>query len=642
MDQKSSMPELATPPRLSSEGTLSDTVPATRKSRKKRREQIAWWARQAITKWERDGLWSAVRGAVRKLIRRSQNIEVRYDQWIASCEPSEVALQEQRQTDLAITPKISLIAAPEVNSLVELPTLIKTLQAQTYSNWELCVALEKGERNKAAAIVAKLELGDLRVKLIDASTSDAAERLNMAVSAAEGTWLAVVDASDVLAPFALFEIVAGMERHPGVDLIYSDEDQIDDDLKTRRDPVFKPNWSPDLLRSFNYLGRLTVIERKLVERVGPFRTDLPGAFEYDLNLRLTEKAKQIVHIPQVLCHQRPQTQFGRDRMTDPIANEAARQAIGEHLARCDRPGTVRHGSAPGRFHVEYKLPQHPLVSIIIPNRDQVDVLARCIDSLWRTDYENFEIVIVENGSRDPRTHQYYTQLLALPRVKIVRFTEPFNYSAVVNWGVANSNGDVVVQLNNDTQVINSDWLERMLEHATRPEVGAVGAKLYFPDNDRIQHAGAVVGLGGGAGHPFIDEPGDSVGYAGRLITIQNVSSVTGACLMTRRNVYDEVGGLDESFPLDCNDADFCLKIRKHGYFNVWTPRAELYHFESLTRGAAPSAERLALLESAVTRFRKKWPNIFDEGDPFYNPNLSLNAGGYKLRLDAPPVRSRAA
>jgi GT2 family glycosyltransferase len=258
-----------------------------------------------------------------------------------------------------------------------------------------------------------------------------------------------------------------------------------------------------------------------------------------------------------------------------------------------------------------------------------------------TDYAPCEVVIVENSSRDRRTHAYYSQLAKLPNVSVVKFSGEFNHSAAINLGVRRSRGEVVVQLNNDIEAINSDWLERLLEHALRPEVGAVGAKLYYPDN-RLQHAGVIVGLEGVAGHGHVGAPRDSFGYAGRLVTTQNCSAVTGACLMTRRDVFDEVGGLDEEFPLDFNDVDFCLRIRQRGYLNVWTPLAELYHLESLTRGSTPSAERRAHLDRGARRFKDRWNDVLRDGDPYYSPNLSLNSINFEVRLDVPQAQCRAA
>lgn len=608
------------------------------------RSKVACWAKQGVTKWEREGTLAAIASALRKLARHYRRKSVPYDEWIASHEADGEALDRQRQEHLANEPLISLVTATCNTPVAYLKTMLQSVLDQTYPNWELCI-VDAGSRDpQLREMLNSWATSDSRIKLrFLPETLSAADDANSAISLAAGDYLAFLNDQDSLSPFALYEVVRAVNRYPEVDCLYSDDDRLDSATGQRCDPHFKPAWSPELLRACNYIRHLTIIRRQLVDEVGRFRPGFEGAHDYDLLLRTTERARCIVHIPHILYHARKQTDAAcSEGEPEWAACEASRKALREHLVRCQLPGTVRHGRLPGYYHVTHALPRRPLVSIIIPNRDQLEMLRRCLHSLWLTDYEHCEIIIVENGSRDPGTHAYYAQLAHVPNVKIVEFSGQFNYSAVVNLGVRNSAGEVVVQLNNDTQAINSDWLERMLEHALRPEIGAVGAKLYYPDNGRIQHAGAIVGLGGIAGHALIDEPRESIGYAGRLITIQNCSVVTGACLMTRRNVFDEVGGLDEEFPLDCNDADFCLKIRQRGYLNVWTPLAELYHFESLTRGAAPTAERLAHLQQAGRRFQEKWAGVFRDGDPYYNPNLSLKAGGYELRLDSPQIHSRAA
>jgi GT2 family glycosyltransferase len=608
------------------------------------RTQLARWARQGITKWEHEGTVGAIASAFRKLTRHFRREVVGYEQWIAGNEPDEVELGCQCATRFANEPQISLVATVDITPVAVLEACIQSVAAQTYRNWEFLIEVESPAAPRVRELLNSWMEADSRIVvqfLADDRTGADAKRASL--SQAKGEFVAFLGADDLLAPFALHEIVAAINRLPDADFLYSDDDKIDPATGQRCQPHFKPDWSPDLLRSWNYIQHLVVMRRSLLDQVGGLRPGFEGAHDYDLILRSTEQAQRIAHIPQVLYHSR-----NRDADIDgsvsetAMADESSRQALREHLARCELSGTVRHGKQPGYYHVAYDLPRRPLVSIVIPNRDQAETLRRCLDSLWLTDYDHREVVIVENGSRDPRTFAYYDQLRKLANVKIVEFSGQFNYSAVVNLGVRESSGEVVVQLNNDTQAINFDWLERMLEHALRPEIGAVGAKLYYPDGDRIQHAGAVVGLRGAVGHVHLGEPGAAFGYAGRLVTIQNCSVVTGACLMTRRDVFEEVGGLDEQFPLDCNDADFCLKIIECGYRNLWTPLAELYHYESLTRGAAPTGQRLALFQQAVSRFRAKWATAFNAGDPYYNPNLSLTGSGCELRPDTRHVSSRAA
>ncbi len=611
------------------------------------RSKIARWAKRGITKWEQEGSRAAFASALRKLARHYSIGGImadRYDRWIARNEPDDDALRRQRASRFAIEPLISIVTPAYNTPVAFLEALLQSVLAQTYQNWELCIADGGSDAPRLRDVLNAWVETDPRIKVRFLNENRGiAENSNAALSLATGELIAFVDHDDTLAPFALHEIVRAVNRHPDADFLYSDEDKIDGSTGRRCGPHFKPAWSPDLLRACNYITHLTVVSRRLMELVGGFRPGFEGSQDYDLILRATEKARRIVHVPHVLYHWRMHAgSVSADCEAKLYAYESARKALREHLDRCQLPGAVRNSKSLGTYQITYTLPRRDLVSIIIPNRDQVDALRRCLHSLWLTDYAPFEIILVENGSRDPRTHAYYSQLARLPNVTVVEYSGVFNHSAAINLGVKESRGDVVLQLNNDVQAINTDWLERMLEHALRPEVGAVGAKLYYPDN-RLQHAGVIVGLEGVAGHGHVGVPRESFGYAGRLVATQNCSAVTGACLMTRRDVFDEVGGLDEEFPLDFNDVDFCLRMRERGYVNVWTPWAELYHFESLTRGSAPSAERQAHLHEGAQRLRARWNDVLRDGDPYYNPNLSLSStNNFEVRLDSPRTESRAA
>ncbi|MBS0267325.1 MAG: glycosyltransferase, partial [Planctomycetes bacterium] len=490
-----------------------------------RRAKIAHWARTGISKWEREGLLGALASAFRKLTRHYSRPAIDYTDWIATHEPGPQELERQRTANLPCRPLISLVLPVADSPLTFLKAIVESVLAQTYGHWELCLvdggSLDPVLRNLLDGWVAQ----DQRIKRRQLPTDwGTADNCNSALAQATGDFVLFLDTGGTLAPFALYALAQAMQTHPQADCLYGDEDQFDATTGTRSDPYFKPAWAPDLLRSCNYIGRPVAFRRSELNAVGGLRPEFVDAHDYDLLLRLTERSQRIVHVPQVLFHRRkPLGDPAHEFEPRIVGHESARRALTEHLMRIERRGTVRQGTAPGFFHVHYDLPRRPLVSIVIPNRDQVEMLQRCLRSLWLTDYEHLEIVIVENGSRDPRTFAYYAQLLPIPNVRVVEFTGKFNYAAVINLGVREAAGEVIVQLNNDTQAINADWLERMLEHALRPEVGAVGAKLYFPDNGRIQHAGAVIGLGGIAGHAHIDEPRESSGYAGRLVTIQNCS-----------------------------------------------------------------------------------------------------------------------
>jgi GT2 family glycosyltransferase len=369
---------------------------------------------------------------------------------------------------------------------------------------------------------------------------------------------------------------------------------------------------------------MVVVRRALLEAIGGFRSGCDGAEDYDLVLRATAQARKIIHVSQVLYH----TRLGAATSTP---EAGARRALEQHLDHVGVSAVVRPGLRSGTFEVRYRHGERPRVSIIIPNKDYPEGLAQCIDSIRRSTYAPYEIILVENHSVLAETFACYERLQALADVRLLHWQQPFNYAAINNFAVAHARGDVLLFLNNDVQVINADWLERMLEHALRPEVGAVGAKLYYPD-DTVQHAGVVIGLREILGHVHRHFPRDSAGYAQRLVVVQNVSAVTGACLMTRKKVFQEVQGFDEEFALDFNDIDLCLKMRKHGYRIIWTPHAELYHFESKTRGyAVTQAQKIRFLRD-TSLFHALWASEFRNGDPHYNPNLTHDREDFSLRI----------
>jgi GT2 family glycosyltransferase len=557
-----------------------------------------------------------------------------YERWIAQVEPDATELEAQRARNFDFEPTISLcLSVADVDGVAFERSLVSVL-GQTYPHWELCIVRTEACRIPEAAIA------DPRVRSarVAAGCSQAA-RWNTALQMTSGDFVAWIEPSDLLSPGALYEIVRAVNAHPHADILYSDEDQLRENGRDRSAPLFKPDWSPDLLRSTNYLGRLLVLRADLLQRLGGFREGFVGAEEYDLALRATESAREIVHIPRVLYHRGIREQqlllARKNRASDP-----SKRALNEHLQRQGTPGEVRDGRIQGTFDVTYPRAHRPLVSIIIPNRDEPEVLARCLQSLWTSTYRRVEVLIVENGSRQPETFNLYDRLEADRRVRILHWDREFNYSAVNNWAAAQAGGEVLLLLNNDIEAINPDWLERMLDHALRPEVGAVGAKLYFSDGT-IQHAGVIIGVGPVAGHSHRFVAGASPGYANRLAVVQNLSAVTAACLMVRNEVFHSIAGLDEEFPLALNDVDFCLRLRKAGYRIVWTPFAELYHHESRTRGRDDTPAKQARALHEITRFYRRWHKLLMTGDPFYNPNLTSSLEDFSLRVPDATV-SRAA
>jgi GT2 family glycosyltransferase len=541
-----------------------------------------------------------------------------YRRWIACNEPVPQELKQQRQVGFAKAPKFTFIVHLSRAERRHLRALSSSILAQTYANWEL-ILLERDSSNaRTAAMVRSLTHQDPRVHV---------ESGNNLLSAASGEYVAWIGELDTLAPFALFELLQAIQRHTDVDLIYSDEDCIGG-WRGRRDPVFKPDWSPDALRSHNYIGQLVVFSRHLLGRIGEIDSSANRLPSYDLVLRATEIAHGIVHIPKILYHRREEKRKGSQKPRPEPASDL--QALVDHLDRSGLRGEVQAGLIESTFQVRYELSSWPLVSIIIANRDQPHLLKRCIESARRSAYHNWEIIVVENNSQLPATFDYYAQLARQSNTRVLTWDKAFNYSAINNFAVRHALGSVLLFLNNDIEVINDDWLERMLEHALRQPVGVVGAKLCYA-NDTIQHAGVVLGIQGGPAHYHWLFPRHAPGYAKRLVTVQNLSAVTGACLMTRRQVFGEVGGFDEAFAVAFNDIDYCLKTRSLGYLTVWTPHAELYHHEFATRGGNDSAGKIALNYYEQSLFQHKWSKQLQEGDAYYSPNLTVDRLDCSLR-----------
>lgn len=555
---------------------------------------------------------------------------LQYRRWIARHEPKPAELKQQRRGQFARRPLISVIVPVYNTPRQFLEEMIRSVAEQTYSHWELCIA-DGGSTADCIQPVLRRFADDARIRMVRLDTNRGiAGNTNAALAMACGDFVTFLDHDDVLAPFALYEVVAAINRQPEADMFYSDEDKLDESGR-RVDPCFKPDWSPDMLRSHNYVCHLLTIRRSVVEDLGGIREGFDGAQDFDLVLRASEKARQIVHIPKVLYHWRMHAQStAANTDSKRYLVEAGRRALSEHLARMQTPAAVTEGHIPGVYRVIYHLPRQPLVSILIPNRDSVAMLSRCLDSIALSSYANCEVIVLENNSEQSETRSFYRRLERERRARIVPWHKPFNYAAVNNFGAAHASGEVLLFLNNDIEAINPDWLELMVKHALRPEVGAVGAKLYYPD-DTIQHAGIVVGMGGVAGHAHLHFPRSATGYMDRLQLPHNCSAVTGACLMTRREVFEKAGGFDEGFVLSFNDVDLCLQIQALGYRVLWTPEAELYHFESKTRGYEDTPEKLARFRREYQRFIAKWGKFLEAGDPFYNPNFRLDRADYALR-----------
>ncbi len=571
----------------------------------------------------------------------------RYEEWLRVYDTlSAATLQSQRERFANVAdPTIISIVMPVFNTPERwLRRAIDSVRAQTYPHWELCIADDASSQPHLRAVLDEAAAADPRIKVVHRATNGhISAASNSALALATGAFVALLDHDDELAPHALHEVALALERCPDADLIYSDEDKIDEDGR-RFEPYFKPEWNPDLFLGQNYLSHLSVYRTARVHEVGGFREGFEGSQDWDLALRVTDAvpATHIVHIPRVLYHWRAiagSTALQLSEKAYPV--EAARRALCDHFQREGVAVTLE--PVPGdHWRAVHPLPSPaPVVSILIPTRDGLDHLRRCVDSILKnTDYPAYEIVIVDNQSDDPATLDWLRSVTC-DRVRVLPYPHPFNYSAINNLAVRHARGSVVALLNNDLEVITPGWLTEMVSQACRERVGCVGAMLYYP-NDVIQHAGVVLGIGGVAGHAFRDFPRGTEGVFNRARLVQNYSAVTAACLVVRKAVYEQVGGLDEvDLAVAFNDIDFCLKVRAAGYRNVWTPFAEFYHHESASRGADDTPEKKTRFEREIEIMLRRWgPDLTN--DPAYNPNLTLERNDFSLAIPPRPPRRLAA
>jgi O-antigen biosynthesis protein len=560
---------------------------------------------------------------------------VPYPEWIRLFDTptdAEHNLIKQRATEFELKPTISVLMAVYNPNSVWLVKAIESVLAQTYACWELCIADDASTDPKTHKILMDFAERDSRIKVVfRAQNGHIAAASNSALALANGQWVALLDQDDLLSKDALFWTVNTINRFPDAQLIYSDEDKIDE-LGYRSEPYFKSDWNMDLLLSQNMFSHLGVYCTAIVKGLGGFRAGFEGSQDHDLVLRCIEKidSTQIQHIPRVLYHWRiHKGSTAHNLSTKPYAILAGERAINQHL---ERVGVAACAESVGQaYRVRYQVPGPlPLVSLIIPTRNRRQLLQQCIESiLTKTTYSNYEIIVMDNGSDDQSTLRYLHELSLKPNVRVVRDARPFNYSALNNVAVRLARGSVVGLINNDIEVISPDWLTELVSHAMRPEVGAVGGRLWYSDNT-LQHAGVVLGIHGVAGHVHRFLPRGDVGYCGRAALIQSFSAVTGACLIVRKVLYEELGGLNEAeLQVACNDIDFCMRLREAGYRNIFTPYAELYHHESASRGFDDTPEKQARSAKEVAYMHKRWGNLL-RNDPAYSPNLSLDAEDFSL------------
>lgn len=566
-----------------------------------------------------------------KLTERFQADDVDYEQWYENHKALPEELEKQKNEKWKRKPLISIVVPVYNTPQVFLRQMIESVQNQSYSEWELCIGNASPENKEMKKILEEYK-NDARIKEVEIPENKGiSQNTNRAMEIASGELIGLLDHDDLLAPNALYEIAKAVNEHLDAEVIYTDEDKVTTDLKEHFQPHLKPDFNLDLLRSNNYICHFFVASRDLIKRVGGFRPEFNGAQDYDLILRCTEQAKQIVHIPKILYHWRVHKASTADNPASKMyAFDAGKRAIEEHLVRCRTKGTVQHTKDLGFYRVKYEICGEPLVSIIIPNKDQSEALKKCLDSIReKTSYRNYEIIIVENNSEEPETFAFYKKI-AGEKIKIVTWEGEFNYSAINNFGVRHARGDYLLLLNNDVEIINGDWLTEMLSHCQRKEVGIVGAKLYYPDNT-IQHAGIIIGIGGVAGSVFVGLPRAFSGYLHKASIQLDLSAVTAACMLVKRSVFEQVGGLEEKLKVAFNDVDFCLRVREKGYLVVYDPYAELYHYESKTRGAEDTKEKIRRFQTEIEYMRSHWIGLLKKGDPYYNCNLSLTKWDYSLK-----------
>lgn len=569
-------------------------------------------------------------GVIDRIVHGSSNW-AEYDEWFNATKVTEEELERQRNTKFEFAPMISIIVATFNTKEEYLKEMIDSVRNQSYSNWQLCIG--DGSTNDSVEKYVKEHYGDdsrIVFKKLEKNYGISGN-MNGALELVTGDYVGLFDHDDLLTPDCLYEFVASMQEVHH-DCVYSDEDKLNDKTKKFEDPHFKPDFSIDLLCSHNYITHFFVVNMDIVRKVGGMRSEYDGSQDHDFIFRCVEQANSVHHVPKILYHWRMHPlSTAMDPESKMYCYTSGKKAIESHFKRIGIDATVEMLPRPlyGMYHCKYTVKDHPLVSILIPNYNHKDLLKGCIESLMNVNtYSNMEIVIVENNSTEQEIFDYYKELEeTYSNVKVIYYEGDFNYSKINNYGVKYTHGEYILFLNNDTKVIEPDSIEDMLGVCQREDVGAVGAKLLYED-DTVQHCGVVVGYHGYATAAFSLIDRNDFGYMGRPRVSWDVSAVTAACLMTKREIFDEVGGFDEDFKVACNDVDLCLKIRSlnkwivEDVFSVW------YHYESKSRGLEDTPEKQARFQSEIARFQKKWPEILKNGDPFHNPNFDLDKGPF--------------
>ena len=563
-------------------------------------------------------------------------IESDYDKWIKKNELTDEMIGEIKReiTRFEYKPKISILMPVYNVDQTWLEKAIDSVMNQLYENWELCIADDASQKKYIKQVLERYSGGEERIKIKYLKENQGVSRAsNEALRLATGEFVGLLDNDDELTIDALYENVKFLNKSPEADLIYSDEDKTDT-RGNRTEPFFKPDYSPDFLLTKNYICHFSLFRRSIINDIGGFRKWYEGSQDYDLILRFIEKTKpeRIFHIPKILYHWRKIPGSAATRVdAKSYAFASAKKALLDYLKRNSIQGKVVDGNC-SSYRVMREVKNNYKVSIIIPFKDQSEVLRTCVNSIiGRTKYREYEIVLVNNQSKEEETFEYLDKIKDNSSFRILDYDNSFNFSAINNYAVSKVDSEYIVLLNNDTEVISPDWIENMLEFAQREDVGVVGALLYYP-NDTIQHGGVILGIKGVAGHSHKHMKRDSHGYFGRIKIVHNLSAVTAACLMTKKSIFKEVDGFDVNFSHAFNDVDYCLKIREKGYLIVYTPYAELYHHESLSRGYEDTPEKQARFRKEIELFQRKWKDVLTKGDPYYNPNLTLEREDFSIRI----------
>jgi GT2 family glycosyltransferase len=555
-----------------------------------------------------------------------------YDYWWRYYQVKEEELQRQRECTFEHELLFSIAIPLYRTNEKFLREMIESIRSQTYTKWELCMADGSGKDSPLIPILKEYAAQDSRIRYkVLAENEGISGNTNEALAMASGDVIVLADHDDIVPANALYELARAWNEDETIDVLYSDEDKISMDGKRHFDPHFKSDYNIDLLCSMNYVCHLFAFKKEILAVVKGQKSEFDGAQDYDFILRCFEAAQNIRHIPKILYHWRCHVDSTAENPESKLyAFEAGKRAIEAHYERLGIPAHVEHSQFYGMYHTIYDWKEQPLVSILIPNKDHTDDLEKSLTSIQKQNYTNYEVIIIENNSTEEETFAYYKNI-ENEKIHVAYYDGDFNFSKINNFGARQAKGEYFLLLNNDTEMIREDCLKELLGYCMRPDVGAVGARLYYGD-DTIQHAGVVLGFGGIAGHTFIGKSRYDIGYFGRIICAQDYSAVTAACTMTKREVFWQVGGLTEELRVAFNDIDYCMKVRQTGKLIVYNPYAELYHYESKSRGLEDTPEKIARFNSEVALFNERWGTQIEAGDPYYNPNLTLNNSDFSIRM----------